>query len=46
VVGVVLCLYPVTTAFLARFILDERLTAKHIVGITIALSGCVMLALF
>ncbi len=46
VVGVVLCLYPITTALLARFILDERLTAKHIVGIAVALGGCVMLAVF
>ena len=32
VVGVVLCLYPVTTAMLARVFLDERLTRKHIRG--------------
>jgi drug/metabolite transporter (DMT)-like permease len=44
VVGVVLCLYPVTTAVLARVFLHERLTAKHIVGIAVALSGCVLLA--
>ena len=44
VVGVVLCLYPVTTAVLARFILGERLTWKHIGAIAIALGGCVLLA--
>ena len=45
VVGVVLCLYPVTTAILARVFLHEKLTRKHIVGIAIAISGCVLLAL-
>ena len=44
VVGVVLCLYPVTTAILARVFLHERLTRKHILGIAIAISGCVILA--
>lgn len=44
VVGVVLCLYPVTTAVLARVILKERLTARHIVGIAVALGGCALLA--
>jgi drug/metabolite transporter (DMT)-like permease len=44
IVGVVLCLYPVTTAILARVFLHERLTAKHLLGIAIALSGCVILA--
>ena len=45
IVGVVLCLYPVTTAILARVFLHERLTAKHLAGIAVALGGCVMLAL-
>ncbi|MGC4175690.1 EamA family transporter [Demequina sp.] len=45
VVGVVLCLYPVTTALLARIFLEERLTLKHIAGIAVALAGCVLLAL-
>jgi len=44
VVGVVLCLYPVTTAILARVFLHERLTRKHILGITVAIAGCVLLA--
>lgn len=44
VVGVVLCLYPVTTAVLARVFLHERLTPKHLLGIAIALAGCAILA--
>jgi drug/metabolite transporter (DMT)-like permease len=44
IVGVVLCLYPVTTAILARVFLHERLTAKHLAGIGVALAGCVILA--
>ena len=44
VVGVVLCLYPVTTAILARVYLNERLTPKHLIGIVVALSGCALLA--
>ena len=44
VVGVVLCLYPVTTAILARVFLHERLTPKHLLGIAVALAGCVILA--
>jgi len=45
VVGVVLCLYPVTTAILARVFLHERLTPKHLLGIAVALAGCAVLAL-
>lgn len=44
VVGVVLCLYPVATAVLARLILHERLTRLQIVGIGVALAGCALLA--
>ena len=43
VVGVILCLYPITTAILARVILKEHLTRTHIVGIGVALIGCVLL---
>lgn len=43
VVGVIVCLYPITTAVLARVILKERLTRLHLLGIGIALAGCVML---
>ncbi|MBO1903002.1 DMT family transporter [Leucobacter weissii] len=45
VVGVIVCLYPVTTAILARFVLGERLARAHLVGIGLALGGCVLLAL-
>lgn len=44
VVGVIVCLYPVTTALLARFIVKEVLTGKHWFGIGVALAGCVLLA--
>lgn len=43
-VGVVISLYPVTTAVLARVFLKERLTPMHIIGILGALGGCALLA--
>lgn len=43
VVGPITCLYPVTAAILARVILKEHLRPMHIVGIVIALGGCVLL---
>jgi len=44
VVGAITCLYPLTTVFLARVILHERLRRMQVVGITTALLGCVLLA--
>lgn len=44
-VGVVISLYPVTTALLAWVFLHEHLKALHIIGIAAALGGCAMLAL-
>lgn len=43
-VGVVVSLYPVTTAVLARVFLKERLTPLHLIGIAAALGGCALLA--
>lgn len=43
VVGVILCLYPIMPALLARVFLKERLTRAHVAGIAIALLGCVLL---
>lgn len=42
-VGVVISLYPVTVAILARVFLKERLTLLHLIGIAAALGGCAML---
>lgn len=44
VVGVVVSLYPITTAVLARVVLGEILTARHLLGIALALLGCTILA--
>lgn len=44
VVGVIVCLYPITTALLARVVLQERLSKRHWAGIALALVGCVFLA--
>lgn len=41
--GVVITLYPVTKALLARVFLRDHLKALHIVGITAALRGCATL---
>ncbi|MBN9611964.1 MAG: DMT family transporter [Actinobacteria bacterium] len=43
VVGVILCLYPIMPALLARVFLKERLTRLHVTGIGIALLGCLLL---
>lgn len=43
-VGVVISLYPITTAILARVFLQERLKPLHVVGIAAALGGCAVLA--
>jgi len=45
VVGAIICLYPLTTVFLARIILGEKLRRMQILGIAIALLGCLLLAL-
>ena len=44
-VGVVISLYPITTALLARIFLHERLTPLHLIGIAAALGGTALLAL-
>ncbi|MDR2256849.1 MAG: DMT family transporter [Arthrobacter sp.] len=44
-VGVVISLYPVTTAVLAWVFLKEHLRALHLIGIAAALGGCALLAL-
>jgi drug/metabolite transporter (DMT)-like permease len=44
-VGVVVSLYPVTTAVLARALLTERLTRAQLVGIAAAIGGCVLLGI-
>lgn len=44
-VGVVISLYPITTAVLARVFLKERLRPMHVVGIAAALGGCAVLAM-
>lgn len=44
-VGVVISLYPVTVAILARIFLGEHLKPLHIIGIATALCGCALLAL-
>ncbi|MGC3995210.1 MAG: EamA family transporter [Propionicimonas sp.] len=45
VVGVVVCLYPLTTVALARSVLGETLTRGHLAGIALAVAGCSVLAL-
>lgn len=45
VVGVIACLYPVVTVVLAWIFLGEKLKALHIIGISLALTGAVLLAL-
>jgi len=44
VVGAIICLYPLTTVFLARIILGEKLRPLQIAGIAVALIGCLLLA--
>lgn len=44
-VGVVISLYPVTVAILARVFLGEHLEPLHLIGIAAALCGCALLAL-
>lgn len=45
VVGVVTSLYPVTTALLARVLIGERLSRRHVAGIAAAILGCCLLAI-
>jgi drug/metabolite transporter (DMT)-like permease len=45
VVAVVIALYPVGTAVLARLVLHEHLTRRQVTGIAVALAACALLSL-
>ena len=45
VVGAISALYPVSAVLLAWVILKEKLSTPLVVGIAIALSGCVLLGI-